>query len=308
MARLIQLLMPSPGKRGCGAHQGTCPAQHLLLLPLTTGPCNSSCPGPSLPAWSFSACLIISLLLGMCQCPVPMCLPARAALSACLALSKGSGCLGLPAHPRPSVFFCSVTLVCLSPHPPSSACLRLCLHLPPLALFILVNRTGTCIQAPCAQVGWNCTGCEPRQRTGRGGGTGEVKGSERTIGKGLGDNPASCCCVALLSWKRSSDKPAHYDNDLVPASPKLEVKSPPSSSKMRKDKYEPRQLPLGLMGVKGGGVQMHIRAQAKGEAARQFEKADSRQKSSNFTKMQLRLLKIGVTLHLSLRERAAGPA
>lgn len=62
------------------------------------------------------------------------------------------------------------------------------------------------------------------------------------------------------------------------------------------------------MGVKGGGVQMHIRAQAKEEAARQFEKADSRQKSSNFTKMQLRLLKIGVTLHLSLRERAAGPA
>lgn len=46
---------------------------------------------------------------------------------------------------------------------------------------------------------------------------GNVKGSERAIGKGLGDNPASCC-LALLSWKRSSDKAAHYGNDLVPAS------------------------------------------------------------------------------------------
>lgn len=119
-ARLIQLLTLSPGKRGCGTHQDTHPAQHLLLLPLTTCLCSSSCPGPPLPAWYFSACLLICLLLGMCPCPVPMCLPARAALSACLALSEGSGCPGLPAHPRPSVFFCSVTLVCLSLASPSA--------------------------------------------------------------------------------------------------------------------------------------------------------------------------------------------
>lgn len=130
-----------------------------------------------LPGISLLVCSSVSS--SVCQCPVPMCLPARAALSVCLALSKGSGCPGLPAHPRPSVFLCSVTL-CLSLGPPSSACLCLCLHLPALALFIPVNRTGTCIQTPCAQAGWSCAGSEPRQRTGKrrrdGGREGEGKG------------------------------------------------------------------------------------------------------------------------------------
>lgn len=120
----------------------------------------SATPPVRVPHYLPGSSLLIHLLLGVCQCPVPMCLPVHAALSSCLALSIGSGCLGLLAHPQPFVFFCSVTFVCLSLRLPSSACLCLCLHLPPLALFILVNRTGTCmcIQVLCTQVGWNCTG------------------------------------------------------------------------------------------------------------------------------------------------------
>lgn len=109
---------------------------------------------------SSSACASVP---SPCAClHVQPCLRVSRSPRACLAPRNGSGCPGLPAHLRPSVFFCSVTLVCL-PLPASAfqrlpASLLAFVHLPPLALFILVNRTGTCIQAPCAQVGWNCAG------------------------------------------------------------------------------------------------------------------------------------------------------
>lgn len=57
------------------------------------------------------------------------------------------------------------------------------------------------------------------------------------------------------------------------------------------------------MGVKGGGHRCTSELRQKGRAARGLENADSKQKSSNFRKMQvvqLSLFKIGVTLHPSL--------
>lgn len=113
------------------------PALRLLPLPLPTCRCDSSRPYPSLPAWYFSAWLRLSLPRNsQVSCPhVPACTRAPTfaisplAPRACLALNC-SGCLAAPRiYLHAAVFFCSITLACLSPRPPSSACLHLCLHL-----------------------------------------------------------------------------------------------------------------------------------------------------------------------------------
>lgn len=66
--------------RGHSPHSGSCP----LCLP--TCLCDSSPPRPALPACYFSAwlCLSVCLSPGICRCPVPTCLPARAPAFACL--------------------------------------------------------------------------------------------------------------------------------------------------------------------------------------------------------------------------------
>lgn len=138
-ARLIQPLTPSPGKKGCSTRQGARPAQQLLLLPLTTGLCSSSCPGPSLPAWYFSACLSVCLChpqrvpvsrphVPACTCS-PVCVspvaPGRVLLPGMAQVARG--CLRIYVHLCFSAQLRSCA--CLSLRPPSSACLRLCLHL-----------------------------------------------------------------------------------------------------------------------------------------------------------------------------------
>lgn len=160
------LLAPSLGKRGCGTRLCGHPAQRLLATCLR----NSSCPCPSSPACSLSAWLCLSV--SSCpHVPARMCthICASPLAPACLALNNCSGCLVAPCTSTCSCFFL-LGYTCV-PLPVSAfqllpASLLAFVHLPPLALFIAINRTDTCIRAPCAQVGWNSAGQNLRWRDG----------------------------------------------------------------------------------------------------------------------------------------------
>lgn len=80
-------------------------------------------------------------------------------------------------------------------------------HPPPPALFIAVNRTDTCIQAACAQVGWNHVGREQRRRDGVEEEQGTRRGAKGLLEKAEG-TALLLAAYVLLSWKRSRDKPA----------------------------------------------------------------------------------------------------
>lgn len=193
-----RLLSPSLEKRGCGTHLCGHPAQRLL----TTSLCNSSCPCPSSPACSLSAWVCLSVS----SCPhVPACVCSHICTSplasVCLALNNCSSCLAAPCTSMCSCFFLlGYTRVPL----PTSAFQLLpasplaFVHLPPLALFIVVNMTDTCIRATCAQVGWNRAGQKLRWRDGEEEGRRGVKGLLEKA-SGTASLPAAC---VLLSWKR----------------------------------------------------------------------------------------------------------
>lgn len=88
----------------------------------------------------------VCLFLGVCSCPVHM------RTHVCMSpLATERVLLRLPsAATRTSTCILLGYALCLSPHS-----LLGFVHLPPLAPFVVVNRTDTCIQAVCAQDNWN---------------------------------------------------------------------------------------------------------------------------------------------------------
>lgn len=126
-AAAVYGLDPARGEREGQTHPFSWEEGLLLLFPLTTGLCSSPCPGSSLPAWYFSACLSPPRCVPVCP-HVPACTCSPVCVSLLSAMAQvARGCLHIEVH----LCFSAQLPACASPcvRLPAPACVSACISL-----------------------------------------------------------------------------------------------------------------------------------------------------------------------------------